>query len=159
MSQFLSNKVQMNMNAPQGCVLSPALFTLYILDCQCDKESALQVKFSDDMSLTGMMIGDESTNRTAVKDMVSWCNNNFRCLNVSMMKEMVTDFWKNAPAYDPLIIKGENVKLVHQYKYFGTTPDDKLDWTKNSSTVLKKAKQWLFFLKKLKSFRVNSQED
>ena len=42
-----------------------------------------------------------------------------------------------------------------KYKYLGTTLDDKLDWTKNSATLLKKANQLLFFLKKLKSFRIN----
>ena len=120
-SQFLSAEVLTNTGAPQGSVLFPALFTLYTSDRRCDEESALQVKFSDDTSLAGMIIGDENTYRTAVKDLVSWCNDNFLCLNVSKTKEMVIDFRRNAPALNPLVLKGEQVEFVHQYKYLGTT--------------------------------------
>ena len=120
-SQCLSAEVLTNTGAPQGCVLFPALFTLYTSDRRCDEESALQVKFSDDTSLAGMIIGDENTYRTAVKGLVSWCNDNFLCLKVSRTKEMVIDLRRNAPALNPLVLKGEQVEFVHQYKYLGTT--------------------------------------
>ena len=110
--QYLSAEVLTNTGAPQGCVLFPALFTLYTSDRRCDEESALQVKFSDDTSLAGMIIGDENTYRTAVKDLVSWCDDNFLCLNFSRAKEMVIDFQRNAPALYPRVIKGEQVKFV-----------------------------------------------
>ena len=138
-SQFLSDEVRTNTGAPQGHVLSPALFTLYFSDCRCDKESVLQVKFSDDTSLAGMITGDKSIYRTAVKDLVSWCDDNFLCLNVSKTKEMVIDFRKNASALNPLAIIGEQVEFVHQYKYLGTTLGDKLVWAENTATRLKKA--------------------
>ena len=151
----------------EGGGLSSALFTLYTSDCRCYKESVLQVKFSDDTSLAGMVIGDESTYRTVVKDLVSWCDDNFLCLNVSKTREMVIDFRKNASAVNPLVIKGEQVEFVHQYKYLGTTQNDKLDWAENSATLLKKAYQrpffflffflFFFFFKKLKSFKVNAE--
>ena len=44
-----------------------------------------------------------------------------------------------------------------KYKYLGTTLDDELDWAENSATLLKKANIRLFFLKKLKSFKVNRE--
>ena len=91
-SQFLFYEVRTNTGAPQGCVLSPALFTLYTSDCRCDKESALQVKLSNDTSLAGMIIGDVNTYRTVEKDLVSWCDDNFLCLNVSKTKQMVIAF-------------------------------------------------------------------
>ena len=125
--------------------MSHALFTLYTSDCRRDKESDLQVKFSDETSLAGMISGDESSHRTAVKDLVSWCDDNFLCLNVSKTREMVIDFRKNASAVNPLVIKGEQVEFVHQYKYLGTTQNDKLDWAENSATLLKKAYQRPFF--------------
>ena len=39
----------------------------------------------------------------------------------------------------------------------GTTLNDKLDWAENSATLLKKANQRLFFLKILKSSKVNAE--
>ena len=68
------------------------------------------------------------------------------CLNVIKTKEMVIALQKNAPALNLLVIKGEQAKFVHQYKYLGTaTLDNKLDQAKNSATLLKKANQQLFF--------------
>ena len=110
-SQFLSAEVLTNTGALQGCVLFPALFTLYTSDCRCNEESALRVKFSDDTSLAGMIIGDGNTYRAAVKDLVSWCDDNFLCLNVSRTKEMVIGFQRKAPALNPLVLKGEQVDL------------------------------------------------
>ena len=68
------------------------------------------MKFSDDKSLAGIIIRNKSTYRTVVKDLVSWSDDNFLCLNVSKTKEVVTEFWKYAPALDPLVMKGEQVE-------------------------------------------------
>ena len=48
----MSAEVRTNTGPPQGCVLSPALFTLYTSDCRCTSNDTFQVKFSDDTSLT-----------------------------------------------------------------------------------------------------------
>ena len=66
------------------------------------------------------------------------------------------DFRRNASKPVPLQIKGEQAEIVHHYKYLGTFLDDKLDWTENLATPLKKrGNQRLHFFKKLKSFHVN----
>ena len=72
-------------------------------------------------------------------------------------KEMVVDFRKDPPPYNPLIIKGEEVEIVHQYKYLGSLLDDRLNWSDNTTSILKRANQRLFFLKKLKSFEVRPE--
>ena len=92
-----------------------------------------------------MIIGDENTYRTAVKDFVSWCDDNVLCLNVSKTKEMVINFRKNASALNLLVIKGEQVEFAHQYKYLGTTLADKLDWAKNVSNSAEEGKSTAFF--------------
>ena len=99
-SQFLSDEVRTNTGVPWECVLSPVMFTIYTSDYRCDKDGALQVKFSDDTSLAEMTTEDESTYRIAVMDLVSWCDD-FLCLNVGTIKEMVIDF------------RGKKKKLQH----------------------------------------------
>ena len=101
-----------------------------------------------------MIKGDESTFKTYVKDHLSWSDSNFLCLKVSMTKEMGD--WFAEECLLVFVIKGEQVYIV-QYKYLGTALDDKLDLTENSATLLKRANQGLFFLKKLKSFKVNPE--
>ena len=55
MLEVVSAEVRTNTGAPQGCVLSPAFFILYTSDCRCVINDILQVKFSDNTSLTGMI--------------------------------------------------------------------------------------------------------
>ena len=67
-SEVLSNEIWTNTGALQGCVLSPALFTLYTSDCRCGVEGLLQAKFSDDTSLSGMIIKEENTYMIVVQN-------------------------------------------------------------------------------------------
>ena len=153
--EVCSGVIKTNTGAPQGCVLSPALFTLYTSDCRCKSDGVLQVKFSDDTSISGLVSGgDQTAYRAAVADMTSWCGGSFLELNVTKTKEMIVDFRKNPPPLTPLIINGETVEDVKQYRYLGTVLDCKLDWSVNSVATLKKANQRLHFLKKLRSFDV-----
>ena len=149
----VSSEVRTNTGAPQGCVLSPALFTLYTSDCRCTARYILQVKFSDDTSLTGL-ITSENSYRCAVEKLVGWCNDNHLLLNVSKTKEIVGDFRRDPPPLRPLVINGEEVEIVGEYKYLGSIIDCKLDWSPNALALLKKGNQRLYFMKKLKSFSV-----
>ena len=72
------------------------------------------------------------TLRSAVDDLVRWCDNNHLLLNATKTKEMVIDFRKMVPKPSPLVIKGGEVETVHQYKYLGTILDDRLDWSANA---------------------------
>jgi hypothetical protein len=150
----VSSEVRTNTGAPQGCVLSPALFTLYTSDCRCTAKDTLQVKFSDDTSLTGFITTSEASYRCAVEKLVGWCRNNHLLLNVSKTKEMVVDFRREAPPPRPLVINGEEVEIVSEYKYLGSVMDCRLDWSPNAMALLQKGNQRLYFMKRLKSFGV-----
>ena len=147
-SEVLSNEIWTNTGALQGCVLSPALFTLYTSDCRCGVEGLLQAKFSDDTSLSGMIIKEENTYMIVVQNVSERCDENILLLNISKTKESVIDFRRNASSPVPFQIKAQQVEIVHQYKYLGTILDDKhVDWTENSTMLLKKGNQRLYFLK------------
>ena len=92
------------------------------------------------------MITKENTYRTAVQKLVEWCDENLLLLNISKTKKLVKDFRRNDSSPVPLQIKGQQVEIVHQYKYLGTILDNNLDWTENSTMLLKKDDQRLYFL-------------
>ena len=132
-------------------MLLPALFTLYTSDCRCGAEGLLQLKF-----FRAFVWNDHQ--REHLQDC---CTEVSRVVwrepfasEFSKTKKLVTDFRRNDSSPVPLQIKGQQVEIVHQYKYLGTILDDKLDWTENSTMLLKKGNQRLYFLKRLKSFRV-----
>ena len=92
-----------------------------------------------------------------MEKLVGWCNDTHLLLNVSKTKEIVVDFRRDPPTPRPLVINGEEVEIMGEYKYLGSIIDCKLDWSPNAMAHLKKGNQRLYFMKKLKSFSVCSK--
>jgi hypothetical protein len=100
--------------------LSPFLFTLYTSDFKVQGNSCHLQKFSDDSAVVGCILdNDEILYRERIDDFVSWCDENFLVLNASKTKVMIFDFRKKKDTVHPVIIKGETIEIVTEYKYFG----------------------------------------
>ncbi len=79
--------------APQGCVPSPLLLSLYTNDCTSKDPSVKLLKFADDTTLIGLIQnGDESSYRQKVKELPVWCTLNNLELNTLKTLEMIVDF-------------------------------------------------------------------
>ncbi len=59
MGQFTSNSITLNVGAPQGCVLSPLLYSLYTHDCVSSHSSTSIVKFADDTVALGLISNND----------------------------------------------------------------------------------------------------
>ncbi len=76
--QFTSNSITLNVGAPQSCVLSPPLYSLYTHDCVSSHSSTSIIKFADDTVVLGLISNNDET---AYLDEVetystSWCQDN-----------------------------------------------------------------------------------
>ncbi|KAI3363340.1 hypothetical protein L3Q82_011965, partial [Scortum barcoo] len=88
-----SSSISLSTGSPQGCVLSPLLFTLLTHDCSAIHPSCLIVKFADDTAVVGRIANnDESDYRQEVEHLEGWCRQNNLCINVKKTKEMIVDF-------------------------------------------------------------------
>ena len=158
MNGSFSSSVTLNTGTPQGCVLSPLLFTLFTNDCVSSDPSVILLKFSDDTTIEGLISdSDESVYREEVERMVGWCSENNLDLNVSKTKEMVVDFRRSRDPLDSLVINGEVVEQVETFRFLGTIISSDLSWDKNIQATVKKCQQRLHFLRQLKKFRLSSK--
>ncbi len=137
--------------APQGCVLSPLLFTLLTHDCTAKFSSNHIIKFVNDTTVVGLISNnDEMHYREEVAQLVEWCGANNLSLNVSKTKEVVMDFRRNSVDHPPLTIDSSTVERVSSTKFLGVHITEDLTWTTNTTSLSKKAQQRLHFLHRLK---------
>ncbi len=118
LGKFSSNTCTISTGAPQGCVLSPLLFSLYTNDCTSKDPSVKLLKFADDTTVIGLIQdGDESAYRQEVKELAVWCSLNNLELNTLKTVEMIVDFRRNPPALPPLTIMNNSVNAVESFRF------------------------------------------
>ncbi len=140
--QFTSSSITLNIGAPQGCVLSPLLYSLYTHDCVTSHSSTSIIKFADDTVVLGLINNnDEAVYLDEVERLTSWCQDNCLSLNVSKTTELIVDFRKRQQQpYTPLMISGTPVERVSSFKYLGVNISEDLTWTAHIPTQVKKAR-------------------
>uniref|UniRef100_A0A3B1K8G0 Reverse transcriptase domain-containing protein n=1 Tax=Astyanax mexicanus TaxID=7994 RepID=A0A3B1K8G0_ASTMX len=141
---------------PQGCVLSPILYTLFTHDCVASHKDNIILKFADDTAVIGRISGgDEAAYRREVTRLVSWCEDNNLALNTDKTKELIVDMRRERRPHQPLFIRELEVERVNSFKYLGIHISEDFTWTLNTTQLVKKAQQRLYFLRRLRKFRMS----
>ncbi|KAI4898399.1 hypothetical protein NFI96_002300 [Prochilodus magdalenae] len=145
-----SSTTILSTGSPQGCVLSPLLFTLLTYDCSPIHPGCHIVKFADDTAVVRCITNsDESGYRQEVEHLEGWCRKNNLCINIKKTKEMIVDFRRGRHAHPPLHVGGSAVEVVSSYRYLGVHLSNNLTWSNNTSSLVRKAHQRLYFLRRL----------
>ena len=95
---------------------------------------------------------DETANREEVRALTLWCKDDNFSLNVIKTKEMIVDYRKRRTEHVPILIDGAVVEQIESFKFLGVHITNKLTWFKHTKTVVKRARQNLFPLRRLKRF-------
>ena len=70
---------------------------------------------------------------------------------------MIVDYKKRRTEHAPILIDGAVVEQVESFKFLGLHIINKLTWSKHNKTVVKRARQNLFPLRRLKTFSMGPQ--
>ncbi len=153
MGNNTSSPLTLNTGAPQGCVLSPLLYSLYTHDCAATHSSNVIVKFADDTTVIGLITdNDETAYRAEVSTLTKWCQENHLSLNIDKTKQLVVDFRRQSREHTPITIDKTPVERVNSFKFLGVHITEDLTWSTHTDAVLKSSHQCLFFLRRLRKF-------
>ncbi|KAK3509782.1 hypothetical protein QTP70_010747 [Hemibagrus guttatus] len=91
-------------------------------------------------------VEDERIVREEIQSLSAWCSINNFTLNATKTKELIVDVQKcNSSRHSPIYINGSEVEHVSSFKFLGIHISEDLSWRLNTSTLVRKTQQRLYF--------------
>ena len=150
-NESTSSVLPINIGVPQGSILGPLLFILYINDmCRCSNILSF-IHFADDTTV--FIRGDNldslyDTMNNELKKIDSWLCSNKLSLNISKTSFMVHSN-KSKTTDKSLLIRNTNISLVHTAKFLGILIDDELKFKDHIRFVCGKVSKSVGIIRRL----------
>ena len=114
-------------------------------------------KFADDTTVVGQISNNDKLEyRNEIENLVKWCGNNNLSPPVNKRKEIVINFRKRKGENAPVYINGDEAERVESFKFLGVQITSNLSWSPHADTIVKKAHQRLYFLRRLRKFGMSA---
>ena len=164
---FLSNRMQyvkiknskssflpVSLGTPQGSILSPLLFIIFINDFENCSNNLFFNFFADDTSL--YMSGDNLHSlymnvNMELKQVERWISANRLCLNINKTVYLLLSGKKPVETIPNIFLFDQPIQRLSQTKFLGVLIDDKLTWKPHINFVLGKISRMVGILSKVKN--------
>ena len=151
-----SDEMNINCGVPQGSILGPLLFTIYINDMHKAFDKCLVHHFADD---TNLLYADENPKNLQkvmdkeLKVLVEWLRANRLSLNVGKT-EFIIFRPPRKTLNDRIVLKLDQKKIFEstKIKYLGLLLDSRLTWKAHISELLKKLSRVIGMLYKIRIY-------
>ena len=151
---------------PQGSVLRPLLFIIYINDIHCAINKFKYILYDDDTTLVGSLHSFESQTHpndyTTISNTINkelshiskWLNANKLSLNKDKTKCMIHHFSQRdvSQLKITLNLEGKQIQGICEFKFLGTTIQETLNWAPHTDIIANQISRTLEVMNKLKHF-------
>ena len=137
---------------PQGSILGPLLFLLYINDIVTEIQSDIRL-FADDTSLSIIVEHPDTANQALTSDIrkiQNWADKWLVTFNPSKSESMTITRKINKPYHPPLNMYNQQIVEVPYHKHLGVCLSNDCSWHNHINYVKNKAWAKIYVLRKLK---------
>ena len=152
-----SAQLPITCGVPQGSILGPLLFLIYVNDITYNITNSNTKLYADDTVIYASSKTVNDAFQRVQNDLLalaSWCNLNQLTININKTKAVLfgTKKFTNNNNLPQIRIGGELVHYVKDYKYLGVTLDCRLNFEKYAYLISKLVSHKLYLLGKIRGF-------
>ena len=159
MENAKSQILEINTGVPQGSILGPLLFIIYINDISQSSDKFDFLAYADDTTLSTTLNKFSTSDDMNISDLINlelykineWLEINKLSLNANKSRFMIFHMPNKQITLPILQICNTNIEKVNEFNFLGLTLDTRLDWKRHSNNTSNKISRTIGVLNKLKN--------